>query len=138
MSLSWHLVVPPSHCNTLQHTAIHCSTLLRNATDNMSPSMAPIYIDVNRLKKSCDSSCVPGCCRVLQCVAVYCSVLQCVTVCCSVLQSVAVCCSVSQSVTVCRRYQVTLFLPWDLKAVDGVADLKQFVVCKLKKLTYHI
>jgi len=55
---------------------------------------------------------------------VRCSVLQCVALYCSVLQCVAVCHRVSQSVTVCRRHQVTLFLPWDLKAVDRVAQLE--------------
>ena len=32
LAVSWHALLPATHCNTLQHTATHCNTMQHNAT----------------------------------------------------------------------------------------------------------
>ena len=75
-----------SQCNTLQHTATHCNTHLR---------------EQSRIARNAAAN--------TQCVAVYCSVLHFVAVCCSVLQCIAVCCSVPETepATHCNTLQHT-------------------------------
>ena len=71
-----------THCNTLQHTATHCThcnTLQHTATHCMRYHKLPFFGELQRQRVALDL-------HVLQCVAVCCSVLQCVAVCCSVLQ----------------------------------------------------
>jgi len=116
---------------SLQHTAMHCNTLERIATQYMycfcqvtdfffpfietSIWVAILMRDTERgsIRKKYSDTWPKKKCSVLQCVAVCCSVLdclQCVAVWCSVLQCVAVCCSVLQCVAVCCSVLQCVFL----------------------------
>jgi len=90
-----------TRCNTVQHTATHCNTLLQHA-EHAATRCNTLQCTAQR------QACVPiaGSAAAeasLHCVAVCCTVLRCVAVCCSVLQCAAVCCSVLQCAAVLLR-----------------------------------
>jgi len=126
----WHFVAVC--CSVLQCVPVCVSTVFQQHRDarvceSMSMYVFTVYLEsVGRYTTRLYTSCVAGCCSVLQCVtvrcmgwhgvAVYGCVLQCVTVWCSVLQcilrayidtpcnstrSALLCCSVLQCVAVC-------------------------------------
>ena len=90
------------HCNALQCTATHCSTL-PHISKHYSRQVSGLCL------------CVAVCCSVF---AVFWSVLQCVAVCCSVLQCGAMCCgelTTKIGQPSCERTTFALF--WNLLAV---------------------
>ena len=75
-----HHEIVTTHCNRLQHTATHCSTLRVRVTSSSRATRHEI-VQRDRSVLQCVLQCVVVCCSVLQCVAVCCSVLQCVLQC---------------------------------------------------------
>jgi len=83
-----HTTRTATHYNALQHTAMHCTTLLKPPSSSSS-------------KYCSEASSLPKASNVLQRGAVCCSALQCVAVCCSALQCSAVCRSVPLQFVMC-------------------------------------